>query len=233
MKPDDLKACTVCGSGNLNSFDVDAAGGHYPIWWCEDCGSLTLSSNTDESLRTWQPEHSMLNRQVLAFHKRFGQSIGAQPHTPAEAVIRFRLSLIAEEFFELLEAAGLKGVGNETCQTDHGTHGYENESEFVPRDMIASDIQNGAIEVDMPAFVDALADLMYVIEGAAITMGVNMTPILAEVHAANMRKLPSYVSEKDAQHQGVTKREDGKILKPKDWVGPDISGELKKQGHDG
>lgn len=143
-----------------------------------------------------------LNEMVLAFHKRFGQAIGARPHVPDEKTVRFRLSLIAEEFFELLEAAGLKGVGNETCQSDHGAHGYENESEFVPRDMIATDIQEGSINVDLPAFVDALADLMYVIEGAAITMGVDMDPVLDEVQRANLSKMPGYVAAKDASHRG-------------------------------
>jgi predicted HAD superfamily Cof-like phosphohydrolase len=174
-----------------------------------------------------------LHEQVLAFHNRFGQSIGEKPHEPDEKTMRFRLSLITEEFRELLEAA--------LCAP--------NGAEELDFDGILEAISKAPIKMRLSEFVDALADLAYVMEGTAITMGVDMTPIAAEVQRANMAKLPSYVAEKDAMHQKVittvsftpagtsvshvaqpVKREDGKIMKPPGWTPPDIEGELKKQG---
>jgi phosphoribosyl-ATP pyrophosphohydrolase len=77
-----------------------------------------------------------------------------------------------------------------------------------------------AIEAgDLPAAVDGICDLVYVAIGAAVEFGVDIRPLFAEVHAANMRKV------------GGTTREDGKTLKPPGWVGPDIVGELLKQGY--
>jgi predicted HAD superfamily Cof-like phosphohydrolase len=89
-----------------------------------------------------------LHEQVLAFHNRFGQSIGEKPHVPDEKTMRFRLSLITEEFFELLEAAGYylgaleRGAveAGDLCKRERGTF-------------------NMPVAVDLPAFVDALADL--------------------------------------------------------------------------
>lgn len=71
---------------------------------------------------------------------------------------------------------------------------------------------------DLPGAVDALADIIYVCLGAAVTWGVDMSPIFRAVHTANMAKT------------GGSMRADGKILKPDGWVAPDISGELRKQG---
>jgi predicted HAD superfamily Cof-like phosphohydrolase len=233
-----MNQCTVCGSHNLNAFrcvksivtGMPELATYGNIAWCEDCGSLHVEGD-NESVTTWQPEKSMLHHQVLAFHKRFGQSIGERPHVLDDKTMRFRLSLIAEEFKELLDAA----FGGEE-------DGYEPRWPTL--------LATLPLKFDLPAFADALADLAYVMEGTAISMGINMTPIAEEVHRANMAKLPSYVAAKDATHRvyeptrpGVPaeivqavndavpiKRPDGKIMKPPNWQPPDIEGELRKQG---
>lgn len=46
---------------------------------------------------------------------------------------------------------------------------------------------------DLVAVADALADLLYVVAGTAPVLGINMQPILAEVHRANMSKTPGTV----------------------------------------
>lgn len=63
--------------------------------------------------------------------------------------------------------------------------------------------------------VDALADLVYVIYGMAIEMGINLDTVLEEVQRSNMSKLgldgkPIY-------------REDGKVLKGPNFSPPDIA----------
>jgi predicted HAD superfamily Cof-like phosphohydrolase len=66
---------------------------------------------------------------------------------------------------------------------------------------------------DLIGVIDALQDLKYVIYGAELALGICAEEHFGEVHDANMRKLgpdgkPIY-------------REDGKVLKPEDWFGPD------------
>lgn len=56
---------------------------------------------------------------------------------------------------------------------------------------------------------DALADLAYVIFGAAVDWGVPLPDMLSEVHRSNMTKEP-------------IKREDGKVMKGPHYQAPDI-----------
>ena len=69
---------------------------------------------------------------------------------------------------------------------------------------------------DIVGIADALADLCYVIYGAAHCYNIPLDKVYAEVHRSNMQKVG-----KDGK---VTKREDGKILKPEGWEPPDIEG---------
>jgi predicted HAD superfamily Cof-like phosphohydrolase len=71
---------------------------------------------------------------------------------------------------------------------------------------------------DLPAMVDALVDLIYVVYGTAVAMGVNLDPIFAVVHKANMEKIPNGQD---------------KPIKPEGWKEPDIVEELRKQGWKG
>jgi NTP pyrophosphatase (non-canonical NTP hydrolase) len=78
---------------------------------------------------------------------------------------------------------------------------------------------------DMKETADGLADLMYVVLGTAVELGINMAPVFAEVHRSNMAKL-------GADGKPIT-RDDGKTLKPDGWTPPDIEGVLLKLGWDG
>ena len=73
---------------------------------------------------------------------------------------------------------------------------------------------NNIIEV-----ADALADIIYIACGTAVSYGIPLDDVFAEVHRSNMAKLvdgkPIY-------------REDGKVLKPEGWMPPDIKGVLDK-----
>lgn len=65
---------------------------------------------------------------------------------------------------------------------------------------------------NMPAFVDAVCDLLYVVHGIALAAGIHhIQPYFEEVHRSNMAKV------------GGGKREDGKILKPDGWQPPRIA----------
>lgn len=69
------------------------------------------------------------------------------------------------------------------------------------------------IEHDLVEIADALADIIYIACGTAVSYGIPLDEIFNEVHRSNMAKL---VDGK------VLRREDGKIQKPEGWAAPDI-----------
>jgi Uncharacterized protein conserved in bacteria len=69
---------------------------------------------------------------------------------------------------------------------------------------------------DLVKAIDAMCDLIYVVNGAAVAFGVNLQPFWEEVHRTNMAKKDGPI---DAN---------GKKLKPEDWSPPDIKGILQK-----
>jgi predicted HAD superfamily Cof-like phosphohydrolase len=68
-------------------------------------------------------------------------------------------------------------------------------------------------ENDIVEIADALADMIYIICGTAVSYGIPLDVIYDEVHQSNMNKL---VDGK------VIRREDGKVKKPEGWQPPDI-----------
>jgi predicted HAD superfamily Cof-like phosphohydrolase len=72
---------------------------------------------------------------------------------------------------------------------------------------------------DLVEVADALADIIYIACGTAVSYGIPLDEIFEEVHASNMAKL---VDGK------VIRRADGKIQKPEGWQPPNISAILQK-----
>jgi predicted HAD superfamily Cof-like phosphohydrolase len=73
---------------------------------------------------------------------------------------------------------------------------------------------------DIVEIADALADIIYIACGTAVSYGIPLDKIFDEVHRSNMAKL---VDGK------VLRREDGKVQKPVGWTAPDIAGVMKLQ----
>lgn len=74
---------------------------------------------------------------------------------------------------------------------------------------------------DLNGIADALADIVYVAYGAALTYGIDLDAVLTEVHRSNMTKF-------DAGGKPLL-RLDGKVLKSPLYVPPDIGGVLREQ----
>jgi predicted HAD superfamily Cof-like phosphohydrolase len=74
---------------------------------------------------------------------------------------------------------------------------------------------------DLVALADALGDIVYVAYGAAITYGIDLDAVLAEIHRANMSKL-------DESGRPIL-RGDGKVLKSNRYRPPDVSGVIQGQ----
>src|SRR5579884_1201681 len=65
-------------------------------------------------------------------------------------------------------------------------------------------------ERDRNGYIDALADTLFVVLGAAVDMGINLEPFFDEVVASNMTKV------------GAGHGEDGKLCKGDNFQPPDI-----------
>ena len=72
---------------------------------------------------------------------------------------------------------------------------------------------------DIVEITDALADIIYIACGTAVSYGIPLDDVFAEVHRSNMAKL---VDGK------VIRRADGKVQKPEGWTPPDIKSVLDK-----
>lgn len=70
---------------------------------------------------------------------------------------------------------------------------------------------------DFEGIVDGSLDLVYVLLGTLIAMGVDARPVWNEIQKANMAK------------EGGGLRGDGKVMKPEGWTPPDIVGVLSRQ----
>lgn len=169
-----------------------------------------LSARVDELLAdntrvVMQAREVNIRNQVSAFHRVFNQPILEEPTVPPNDRVRHRLRLIAEEFFELLDAC---------------TSGWSAEPWM--RDDIEARVDKylwtTTIKVDIVEVVDALADLDYVVEGTRLEFGIRGMPVALEVHRSNMTKVGGSVSPT------------GKIQKPEGWKPPDIAGVLRAQG---
>lgn len=74
---------------------------------------------------------------------------------------------------------------------------------------------------DLADIADALADVVYVVYGTALTYGIDLDPVLREVHRSNMSKL--------ATDGEPLVRDDGKVLKSDQYSPPDIASVLARQ----
>jgi predicted HAD superfamily Cof-like phosphohydrolase len=166
-------------------------------------------------------QEASLYRVVRRFHQKFNHPVEHTPKVPDADQLRFRLKLIAEEFFELLAACEIWPVAGATM--DNG----------VPlSDIVRCSIDEDFIDpkvVNFPEFVDAMGDLDWVVEGTRAVCGVLGAPVTALIATANLAKEPAAVAAKDAHHQST---EAGAIkpMKPAGWKPPDIATELKRQG---
>lgn len=104
---------------------------------------------------------------------------------PSITIRTLRCKLILEEALEFLKASGVEAYDTELQITD---------IDYVELSTYA--------EADTIAVADALADLLYVVYGAAVAYGINIDPVFGEVHRSNMTKFID-----------GTFREDGKYLK--------------------
>ena len=137
---------------------------------------------------------------VRRFHHVYGLPVQTDGASLERESLDMRMSLIAEEFSELVGA-----VYGQAARA-------EIESSYR-RAVAADDGTRDTVET-----ADALADLIYVIYGMALETGIDLASVLAEVQRSNMSKL-------GADGKPVY-REDGKVLKGPDYFPPNVEAVL-------
>lgn len=138
---------------------------------------------------------------VRQFNRKFGVPIASVPAFPARERMNLRVRLIAEEFCEFLAALGHFGF-----KVDIDGIFYKDSKALHHHDLIAA--------------ADGLADLQYVIEGAALEFGIPLAAVFAEVHRSNMTKtgLPDS-GGKIAKGDGYGPPQIERILREHGWEG--------------
>lgn len=89
------------------------------------------------------------------------------------------------------------------------------------KSLILEEAREFAESQDLVAFADALADLLYVTYGAAVSFGIDLERVFNEVHRSNMTKV-----EPDGK---VRKNKHGKVVKGEHYSKPNISDVLASQ----
>lgn len=82
-----------------------------------------------------------------------------------------------------------------------------------------AEFRNAGEAHDLVEIADALADLLYVVYGAAVTYGIDLDPIFREIHRSNL-------SKGDPE---VVRRPDGKILKGVNYTPPEVARLVEEQ----
>ena len=89
----------------------------------------------------------------------------------------------------------------------------------------AAEFRESVETEDLVGIADAIADLLYVVYGAALTFGIPVREVFAEVHRSNMTKL-------DDDGNPVY-RADGKVMKGPNFSPPELLPILRFAGYDG
>lgn len=144
-----------------------------------------------------RPDSRVPEDLVRQFHETYDVPIVTTGAEVDIANVGMRMSLIAEEFAELV--GSVYGIGARTAIED--AYGVAVAADDGTRDTVGT--------------ADALADLVYVAYGMALETGIPLSDVLAEVQASNLSKLGA-----DGQ---VIRRADGKVLKGPDFTEPDIA----------
>jgi len=131
---------------------------------------------------------------VREFHEVFRHPVPSELTTVDPDTARLRIELIREEFEEFVQ--GILGDPEAQVSISTGPGGEPNIIEIA----------------------DALADMAYVIYGAAIVHGIDLDAVVAEVHRSNMSKL--------GEDGKPLRREDGKTLKGPNYFPPNIAAAL-------
>ena len=165
----------------------------------ETDGALPLVAHDGVGEREGDDPEALVRR----FHHVYGLPVQTDGASLERESLDMRMSLIAEEFSELVGAV-------------YGQAARAEVESSYRRAVAADDGTRDTVET-----ADALADLIYVIYGMALETGIDLAAVLAEVQRSNMSKL-------GADGKPVY-REDGKVLKGPGYFPPNVEAVLRSR----
>ncbi len=130
-------------------------------------------------------------RALREFHRAIGEAAPGAPRLPSADLLRIRRALLREEWAEV-----------------------EEELDLLEHRLAAGNLAAPAEELHRLAH--ELTDLLYVVYGTLVQLGIDPDATFEAVHAANMAKV------------GGPVREDGKLLKPEGWQPADVKAVLER-----
>lgn len=149
---------------------------------------------------------------VGEFHETFGHPYYDFRVPPIEKLTakltKLRLSLIFEEFAELIQAM--------TTKEKYG----KMESSIQNFQQLIDSIQETDVELDVVEAADALGDIDYVVNGCAHVLNIDLDDVVDEIHRSNMSKADPVTGK-------PILRDDGKVLKGANYFKPDIAKVLR------
>lgn len=156
--------------------------------------------------------HTSTHRPMRALGQ-WHRAVGEKPFIERDEagrddLIALRSTLIAEEVQEVLEA--LRNYAVTKVMDDH-FEAHPETALFGPPHFVEAPHWYAALAKE-------LADVLYVVYGTADLLEIPLEAVFAEVHRSNMSKV--------GPNGEVTRREDGKILKPATYREADVHGAL-------
>jgi predicted HAD superfamily Cof-like phosphohydrolase len=152
---------------------------------------------------------------VLEFMNKFNQKVEPYPIAPEEKIRVLRVRLLLEEVLELAEASGVNVYLR--MKTMSGGKRITSVGQL--------DVVSGETEVSAYKVADALADIMYVNDGAANAWGIDLQPIFEGAHENNMSK----IGADGRVHYDVHH----KVIKPDNFVPFNVYPLVKRQIEEG
>lgn len=142
-----------------------------------------------------------------------GIDLPNEPQLMNSKEVHFIIKMVLDEMMELY------GTVEDPVQAKYAMIKMITDSKDIPKETCTGPELIGAQ-------ADALIDSYYYSLNCAAKKGVNLSKVFQIVHSANMAK-------RDPASGKFSRREDGKIIKPQGWVGPDITAEIEKQIKEG
>lgn len=143
------------------------------------------------------PRNKYHDTEVVEFHEAFGAPVAWSPKVPSPERRILRCKLLIEETLEFCQASGV------SVSLNYLNGGFDEPT-----------IELTGEDPNLVAAADALADIHYVTQGAALEWGIPLAKCVREVHRSNMSKL--------GEDGKPILREDGKILKGPHFTLPQL-----------
>jgi len=150
---------------------------------------------------------------IQEFHEVFGHPVNYRPSTDVSPrVLRLRINLILEELGEVIGAMGGDSENNRLSIVQSKVLGVS--------DILMTEVDDDAFnDLDLANLAKEITDLLVVVNGLAVVMGIDADRCMDYVHTSNMSKL--------GEDGRPIYRDDGKIMKGPDYKKPNMKRALR------